>query len=133
MSIASALSWNVDPHRIQRVSDTIREELDELIGYELADPRVQSVTVADVIVSPDLRQARVLLAVPGPTPEQQAAIAALVGAKQFLRRHLAERLHIFRIPDLTFEPSITPASDPHLRSILKRVRKGRPKDEKKPV
>jgi ribosome-binding factor A len=123
----------LDLHRTQRVTETIREELDELISYELSDPRVERVTVANVIVSPDLRQARVLLSLPGDTVAQQSALAALVGAKQFLRRHLAERLQIFRIPDLTFEPSLVPPSDPRMRQILKRVRKGRPRDQKKPA
>jgi hypothetical protein len=38
----------LDPHRAERVSESIREELDELIGYEMSDPRVGPVTVSAV-------------------------------------------------------------------------------------
>ena len=30
-------------HRIERITEAIREELSEMIGYEMADPRVGSV------------------------------------------------------------------------------------------
>jgi len=37
----------LDPHRNERVSEGLREELDELINYELTDPRVGPAAVSE--------------------------------------------------------------------------------------
>jgi len=96
----------LDPHRNERVAENLREELEELIGYELSDPRVGSATVTEVLLSPDFRHANVRLLLVG-TPEEQVATLAVVNhAKQFLRHQLTERLHLFRTPELHFEAAL---------------------------
>ena len=121
----------MDDHRSQRVSEALREELSELIGYEMSDPRVETVDVLDVQVSPDLRIARVMIVMEGDEEEKKLATQALVGAKQFLRRQLAVRLRLHRTPDLQFEVEGAFGSPEKMRSLLKRVRRGRPKDGEK--
>ena len=44
----------MEGHRAERVTEAIREELGEIIGYEMSDPRIGSATVTEVHVSPDL-------------------------------------------------------------------------------
>ena len=41
------------------MSEAVREELTELIGFELDDPRLLDVTVTEVHVSPDGRYAHI--------------------------------------------------------------------------
>ena len=41
--------------RTERVADTIREEIAQIVGYELEDPRLTMVTVTDVRLSGDKR------------------------------------------------------------------------------
>ena len=60
--------------------------------------------------------------------QQQATLAALEGARHLLRRQLAERLTIFRIPELHFEADITQSTTSRMEHLLKRVRKGRPRE-----
>ena len=118
----------MDPHRNERVSEGLREELDELINYELTDPRVGPAAVSEVHVSPDFRRANVRLMLQG-TPEQQAAtLAAIEHAKDFLRHQLAERLQLYRTPDLQFEPALPAALSAKAPQILKRIRRGRAKN-----
>lgn len=127
------LFWELDPHRNQRVAESLREELDELIGYELADPRVGSATVSEVLVSPDFRHAHVLLSLAGTPEEQTATLAVLDHAKQFLRHQLTQRLQLFRTPELHFEAALPGALGAKTAHILKRIRRGRPKPEKNPI
>lgn len=117
----------MDEHRTQRVSEAIREELSELIGYEMADPRVLTVDVTDVHVTPDMRHAQVRIHFTGGTHERDEALSALDGARHFLRHELAVRLNMFRVPDLHFEPDIEGSAGERLEMLLKRARKGRPK------
>jgi ribosome-binding factor A len=119
----------LDPRRSERVSTGLREELDELINYELNDPRIGSVAVTDVYVSPDFRRAHVRLVLQGTPDEQAASLAAVNHAKQFLRHQLAERLQLFHTPDLEFESALPAGLGAKAPQILKRIRRGRPKSE----
>jgi ribosome-binding factor A len=111
----------------------MREELEELIGYEMSDPRIGTVNVASVQVSPDFRHALVNLILEGTADEQAATIAALEHAKQFLRHQLTERLEIFRMPELHFEANLPASLAVKAPQILKRMKRGRPKDEKNAI
>lgn len=119
----------MDTHRAERISEALREELGELIAYELSDPRIQDASVTEVLVSPDKRHAQVRLHFQTAAKEQQdATIQALDGARHFLRRQLAERLNLFRVPELHFEADVTSSENGRMEHLLKRVRRGRPRD-----
>jgi ribosome-binding factor A len=118
----------LDPHRNERVSESIREELEELISYEMSDPRVGPASISEVHLSPDYRHAHVQLVLAGSSQEQEATLAALEHGKQFLRHQLAERLQLFRTPDLHFEPALPGALGAKVPQILKRIKRGRPRD-----
>ena len=126
----------MDPYRHERVSESIREELDELIAYEMSDPRVGSATVTEVLISQDYRKAVIRLALIGTPKEQADTLAALNHGKQFLRHELTERLQLFKSPELFFEAALAADLAAKAAKILKRIERGRPKDtpsEKNPV
>lgn len=100
----------MDEHRSERVSEAIREELSELIAYEMQDPRVQGVDVTEVLLSPDLRHAHVRLHLEGDSQAQSECLEAISGARRYLRRQLAARIRLHRMPELHFEPDYAPAS-----------------------
>jgi ribosome-binding factor A len=115
----------MDQHRAQRVSEAIREELSEIIGYEMSDPRIEMVDVTEVFVGSDMRHARVRLHLGGDERSRAEALLALAGARHFLRRELAARLRLFRIPELHFEADLETAPDTRVWQLLKRAGKGR--------
>ena len=127
----------MDPRRSERLSQSMREELEELISYEMGDPRIDVQAISDVLVTPDGRKARVLLILTSNAQKQEETIEALNQAKGFLRVELGQRLNIFRIPELHFEAAIAAELGSRISHLLKRVRKGRPRPdepaEKKPV
>ncbi len=98
----------MDTHRAERISEALREELSEMISYELSDPRVADAIVTEVLVSPDRKRAQVRLHMSDDPQKQRETIAALDHARNFLRRQLAERLSLFRVPDLHFEADVDP-------------------------
>ena len=114
-------------HRSERITEAIREELAEIIGYEMSDPRVGAATVTDVQVSPDKRHALVRVSI-DPSADKKLTLAALDHARNFLRRQLSVRLDLFRIPELHFEADAASELGPRVDHLLKRVRKGRPRD-----
>jgi ribosome-binding factor A len=119
----------LDPHRNERLSESIREELEELIGYEMSDPRVGGASVTEVHLSPDHRHAYVRISLQGTPEEQGATMEALSHGKHFLRHQLAERLQLHRMPDLHFEADLPATLAVKAPQILKRIKRGRPKDD----
>jgi ribosome-binding factor A len=117
----------MDPRRSERVSEALREELDEIITYELADPRIETAGIAEVAVSPDARHARVRVLATGDADAQRRTIDALNAARGFVRRALAQRIDMFRIPELHFEPAVSAELGSRITHLMKRVRKGRPR------
>ncbi|MGC8793612.1 MAG: 30S ribosome-binding factor RbfA [Bryobacteraceae bacterium] len=93
----------MDARRTARVAEAIRQELAEIIGYEMGDPRVAAVMVTEVILSRDLKTARVKVAAGEDEERQRAALEALEGARHWIRRELAGRLRIWRIPQVHFQ------------------------------
>ena len=114
-------------HRTDRISEALREELTEMIGYELSDPRGASATVTGLEVSPDKRHALVRIRV-DEGADASEAIAALEHAASFLRREVARRLELFRVPELHFEADIATELGGRMEQLLKRIKKGRPRE-----
>ncbi len=122
----------MDERRTRRVSEAVREELIELIGFEMADPRLLPVEVNLVNVSPDGRHAHVLIGVRGDESVQRDAFAALEHAQNYLRHQLARRLSLRRVPELHFEADLGSESEDRIERLLARARKTRGHDEKLP-
>jgi ribosome-binding factor A len=120
------------PRRIERISEAIREELDELISYEMADPRIREASVVEVLISPDGRLARVRLHMTGNEAEQQQMLSALEHARSWLRAQLAERLELYRVPDLRFEAALSAQLSAKAPALLRRIRRGRAKEGGEP-
>ncbi|MCW5976618.1 MAG: ribosome-binding factor A [Bryobacteraceae bacterium] len=118
----------MESHRNERFAEALRQELEEIINYELSDPRIGEVIVTEVLVGPGHKQARVRLSVTAPGGPE-STLAALNGARRHLQRTLSGRLDVFRIPDLQFESDIEVASPQGVQGLLKRVRRGRPRDQ----
>lgn len=89
--------------RTERVNDLLREELSDLLHRQVKDPRLQSlVTITEVVISSDLRHAKVFFSVMGPTEDAQRALEGLRVATPFLKKGLRTRLSLRYVPELTF-------------------------------
>jgi len=119
----------MDPRRSERLSEALREELEELISYELSDPRIHISGVAEVLISPDARTARVRLVMLGDAQSQRETLDALNHAKGFIKRELSQRVDVFRLPEFHFESALPATMSSRVPHLLKRVRRGRPRPE----
>ncbi len=88
--------------RPERVAELLREELVEIVGFELSDPRVEAVTVTDVRVADDLRDAKVFVLIEGEETDINAALKALKHASPYIRQQLGLNLNMRHTPHLHF-------------------------------
>ncbi len=89
--------------RPHRVGERIREELSKMMISDLRDPRLGFVTVTEVRMTSDLREARIYVSVMGDDQQQSDSLKALEAAAGFLRRELSHRMQLRRVPSLRFE------------------------------
>lgn len=89
--------------RPQRLGEQIRAEISALLLGGLKDPRIGFATITGVRVTPDLCQAWVYVSVLGSAEQQQQTLEGFRAAGSYIRRELAHRLNIRRMPELAFE------------------------------
>ena len=112
--------------RTERINDLLREEISDLLRREVKDPRVGGlVTVTEVDVSPDLRQAKVYVSVLGTDEEKTSTFRALAAASHFLQRELRKRLTIRRVPELSFVADDSIERGARILELLQRAQEGR--------
>lgn len=82
---------------------TNEKELSDIIGRKIKDPRIGFVTVTDVQLTGDLRQAKVFISVLGDEKQKKDTLKALAKAKGFIRSEIGQRIRLRKTPDLLFE------------------------------
>ncbi len=89
--------------RTEQIGDLLRAELSDLLRREMQDPRLGFVTITEVFVSADLRNARVNVSCYGDEAEQKESMRALRGAAGFLRTEIGKRIRLRTTPQLNFQ------------------------------
>ncbi len=89
--------------RPHRVAELLRERLALILLHKCADPRIQELTLTQVEMSPDLKQARIYY-VTHPQADATEVHQALDKALGFIKREVA-RENLFRLmPEIIFLP-----------------------------
>lgn len=88
--------------RPERLAEGLKVQIAEVVGFELTDPRLESVVVTDVTVSDDLRDAKVFCFIQGSEDDISSALKALRNASTFVRQQVAMNLDLRHAPHLHF-------------------------------
>jgi ribosome-binding factor A len=121
----------VSGHRVERVADHVRRLLAHAIQEKLRDRRVGFVTVTEVRLTPDLRQATVYITL-GEGADRDRALAGLRHATPFLRRELAREGALRFTPELVFAYDDAVDRGQRVEDLLQRIgqeREARAEDE----
>lgn len=85
-----------------RVAGRIRIILSELLLREVADPSLYNITITEVELDTEMVYAKVFVNALGEEERQTEILAGLNRAKGFLRRELASRIRMRKVPELVF-------------------------------
>ena len=107
--------------RVQRVAETIKREMGDILAREASDPRLSLVTVTDVELSDDLKYAKVYVSFVGGDREKRIGIERLRKAVGFLRTELAGRIRLRTVPHLTFLLDETSENYLRINEVLKQI------------
>jgi ribosome-binding factor A len=111
--------------RKQRLQETLRAELSDVIRREMRDPRFQEglLTITDVEVSADYKHAVVYVSVLGDATVREHELSALKGAAGVLRGELGRRKAFISVPELQFKYDDSMERGGHVFEMLERIRR----------
>ena len=111
--------------RPERIGEELRQELSQLLLTEVRDPGIGLVTLTRVKVSPDLQVARAYYTLIGDAKAKAATKKALERAIPFLRRQIAARVRLRRVPELHFQFDESVERQDRIEKILLDLKKER--------
>lgn len=88
--------------RAERIADQIKDQVSQLLSFEVKDPAVGLLTVTHVKMTSDMGLAHVYYTLVGDDVERRKTARALDRATPFVRRRLAEDMNMRRAPEVRF-------------------------------
>ena len=112
----------MNEQRARRLADRIQVIVAEMLERRIKDPRLGFVTVTDVRVTGDLREATVFYTVMGDQSEREDTAAALASATGIIRSEVGKQTGIKFTPTIAFVEDAVPETAAHLEGLLRTAR-----------
>lgn len=116
-------------HRMQRVSELVKQEVSEIIRRDVASENVGMITVTGCEVASDLKTARVYISVIGDADKQAAALALLERHRGHIQRDLGRAVVLKYTPHLAFHIDETPERADRIEKLLNEIEHEKPAGE----
>ena len=107
--------------RAERIADHIKDEVSQLLAFEVKDPAVGLLTVTHVRMTGDMGLAHVYYTLIGDEAERRRTARALDRATAFVRRRLAESLNMRRAPDVRFHYDENVERQERVETLLRQI------------
>lgn len=108
--------------RVLKLADQIKVIVAQMLERRIKDPRLGFVTVTDVRLTGDSRDATVFYTVLGADSDIAASQAALESAKGLIRSAIGKQLGLRYTPTLTFVLDAMPENARHIDELLETTR-----------
>lgn len=107
-------------YRIERINESIRRELICLFKTQTNDPRLQNISVTEVLTSKDLSSAKVFYSVP---EAEKSIVKPLLEktASGFFRTRLSKALELRHTPSLRFVFDPAPNTGARIDELLSKI------------
>ncbi len=113
--------------RAERVRDQMKEEIADILMRKIKDPRIGFVTVTDVEIADDLRNAKVFVSVYG--GDKAKTLEGLESAAAFIRSELGRRMRMKFVPELLFRFDNTVEQGAHIMELLRTLEEEKTKKD----
>ncbi|MCY3864811.1 MAG: 30S ribosome-binding factor RbfA [Chloroflexi bacterium] len=102
----------------ERMSERIHQILSQLLLTEIADPRLQDITVTEVTLDLELMVAKVYVSAMGDENRETEVMAGLRRAGGYLRREVGKRVRLRHTPELHFKWDSALAQADRINAII---------------
>lgn len=105
--------------RARKLADRIKVIVAQTLEHKVKDPRLGFITITDVRLTPDLRDASVFYTVYGSDMDRESTAAALASSKGMLRTEVGKGTGVKFTPTLEFVLDAIPENAAHVEDLLK--------------
>lgn len=110
--------------RVLKLADQIKVITAQMLERRIKDPRLGFVTITDVRLTGDTREATVFYTVLGDDADRAGTQAALQSATGLIRSQIGKQLGLRFTPTLVFVLDAVPESARHIEDLLAKARLG---------
>ena len=107
--------------RIEKLQELIKQEMSKMLLTDLKDPRIGFVTVTDVEMTGDLREAKIYVSVMGGAEQVKSSLEGLNSALGFIRREIGQRVRLRFTPEISFALDTSLDYGDHIQKLLLQV------------
>ena len=107
--------------RIEKLQELIKQEMSKMLLTDLKDPRIGFVTVTDVEMTGDLREAKIYVSIMGGEEKVKDSLEGLNSALGFIRREIGHRIRLRFTPEISFELDTSLDYGDHIQKLLLQV------------
>ena len=107
--------------RIEKLQELIKQEMSKMLLTDLKDPRIGFVTVTDVEMTGDLREAKIYVSVMGGAEQVKSSLEGLQSALGFIRREIGQRVRLRFTPEISFALDTSLDYGDHIQKLLLQV------------
>ncbi len=111
--------------RIEKLQELIKQEVSKMLLYDIKDPRIGFVTVTEVEMTGDLREATIYVSIMGNDEQIKSSMEGLNSALGFIRREIGKRIRLRFTPEISFAPDKSLDYSEHIQKILLQIEKER--------
>lgn len=110
--------------RAERLAELIKVEASDIIHRDLKDPRIGFASITEVVVSHDLRHAKIFVSVLGDDDAKRRTMEGLERARGHVRSVLGARIAIRFVPDILFRLDESIERGARVAALMREVAEG---------
>lgn len=107
--------------RIEKLQELIKQETGKMLLNDIKDPRIGFVTVTDVEMTGDLREAKIFVSIMGGDEQVKNSLEGLKSALGFIRREIGKRIRLRFTPEISFALDTSLDYGDHIQKLLLQV------------
>ncbi len=108
--------------RVEKVQELMKQEVSKMILRELKDPRIGFVTVTQVELTGDLREAKIYVSIMGSEEQVKDSWQGLQSALGFIRREIGRRIRLRFTPEISFALDKSLDYSAHIQELLLKIK-----------
>ncbi len=107
--------------RVEKVQELMKQEVSKMLLRDIKDPRIGFVTVTQVELTGDLREAKIYVSIMGSEKQITDSWHGLQSALGFIRREIGKRIRLRFTPAITFALDKSLDYSAHIQELLNKI------------
>jgi len=116
--------------RIERIEKALKKEISMILQEDLKDPRIGFITITEVEVTKDLKEAKVYYTIFGREKSKKDTAIGLTQASGYIRSLIASRMDFRSVPHFSFVYDDSSNRGGRINEILEKLEQEKQKREK---